>query len=189
VLLLAFFTASRRSNLSTLVWGDLRRVPGDGIEVLLRRTKTDQLGAGTTLWLPETAVPDTCPVRCVVDYADQLAATLGATPLGNAEFADQPVVARLNGRGGVALSGGRLQAVSGETIAEVVKRAVKLIGEDPAMFSGHSTRAGFATTAADAGMAPETISEVTGHKSIEMVLRYVRRRPTTAANLAKQLGL
>jgi integrase len=66
------------------------------------------------------------------------------------------------------------RAMSGDSIAVTVKAAVKAAGLDPARYSGHSLRAGMATAAAENGASDRAIMARTGHKSSEMVTRYVR---------------
>ena len=51
---------------------------------------------------------------------------------------------------------------------------MKLAGIDNKNFSGHSLRSGFATSAADAGVEERNIMAMTGHKSTEMVRRYIK---------------
>jgi integrase len=48
-------------------------------------------------------------------------------------------------------------------------------GLDPALYSGHSLRAGFATSAARAGAEERDIASVTGHKSERILRRYIRQ--------------
>ncbi len=74
-------------------------------------------------------------------------------------------------------------------VALVVKKHAEAAGLDPALFSGHSLRAGFVTSAARDGEQERTIMRTTGHKSIEMVLRYVREANAFAENAFNSLGL
>jgi site-specific recombinase XerD len=73
--------------------------------------------------------------------------------------------------------GGRVlaEALSGHSAAEIVKRHAELAGLDPAAFAGHSLRAGFLTSAAEAGAGVLKMVEVSRHKSIDMLRSYVRR--------------
>lgn len=71
----------------------------------------------------------------------------------------------------------------------MVKRYAKAVGLDSKIFSGHSLRAGFVTSAARAGEPERRIMRQTGHKSIEMVLRYVRQANAFTDNAALALGL
>jgi integrase len=56
----------------------------------------------------------------------------------------------------------------------IVKRRLEAAGFDPASFSGHSLRAGLATSAAMAGAPTFKIRAQTGHKSDAMLARYIR---------------
>ena len=62
-------------------------------------------------------------------------------------------------------------------------------GLDPAPFSGHSMRAGFATSAAAAGVEERVIMKQTRHRSVAVVRRYIREGELFARNLAAELGL
>jgi integrase len=74
-------------------------------------------------------------------------------------------------------------------VAQIVKRAVEALGLDPAAFAGHSLRAGLATSAAQNGASELTIMATTGHKSSQMVRKYVRRANLFKANAAVMAGL
>jgi integrase len=79
--------------------------------------------------------------------------------------------------------------LSDRGVARAVKRAAKVIGLDQALYSGHSLRAGLATSAAAAGASDRTIMRQTGHKSSEMVGRYVREGRLFRDNAAALVGL
>ena len=84
---------------------------------------------------------------------------------------------------------GRLSRLSDRGIALIVKRAAEGAGLDPSTYSGHSLRAGFATTAAANGAPERAIANQTGHKSLEVLRRYVRHGQLFTDNAATQLGL
>jgi site-specific recombinase XerD len=92
------------------------------------------------------------------------------TWLAAAEINDGPVFRPV-------LKGGRLQpvALKDHAVAAVVKRYAELAGLDPALFAGHSLRAGFLTSAAEAGASIWKMTEVSRHRSIETLRGYVRR--------------
>jgi integrase len=73
-------------------------------------------------------------------------------------------------------------------VADVVKRAAEGAGLDPVEFSGHSLRAGFATTAA-AGANERQIANQTGHTSMEVLRGYIRHGSLFTDNAASTLGL
>jgi integrase len=79
--------------------------------------------------------------------------------------------------------------LSAHAVALVVKRYVETAGMNARLFSGHSLRAGFVTSAARAGEPERRIMWTTGHKSIEMVLRYVRQANAFTECSALALGL
>jgi len=64
--------------------------------------------------------------------------------------------------------------LTGKAVAEIIKRTAKASGHDSTIFSGHSLRAGLATSAAAAGVSERKIMDQTGHKSERMVRRYIR---------------
>ena len=88
-----------------------------------------------------------------------------------------------------ALGRRRGERLSGKSIALVVKAAAKAVGLDPARYGGHSLRAGFATTAAQAGAAERAIMAQTGHKSLPMVRRYIRLGSLFGDNAASAISL
>ncbi len=166
LLLLGFAGAFRRSELAGLDVDDLVFCP-EGLRVTLRRSKTDQEGIGRTVGIPFSADPTMCPVRAVRAWTD--AARLTAGPL----FRE---VSRYG-----QLGQGRL---ANRVVGSVVKRAAAAVGLDPAKLAGHSLRAGYATSAAQAGKPVFAIQQQTGHKSVAMVSRYVR-----AVDLFKDVGV
>ncbi len=56
----------------------------------------------------------------------------------------------------------------------IIKDCLKLAGIENQNYSGHSLRSGFATVAAEAGADERSIMEMTGHKTTQMVRRYIR---------------
>ena len=71
-----------------------------------------------------------------------------------------------------------------QTVALIIKKYLELAGIDSKNYSGHSLRSGFATSAAESGAEERTIMAMTGHKSTEMVRRYIKE-----ANLFKNNAL
>src|SRR5690349_24485037 len=69
LLLLGFAGAFRRSELVGLDIGDVRQT-ADGLVVTIRRSKTDQEGAGREVGIPYGSTPATCPVRAVRGWLD-----------------------------------------------------------------------------------------------------------------------
>ena len=71
-----------------------------------------------------------------------------------------------------------------QTVALLIKEYLKLAGIGSKNYSGHSLRSGFATSAAESGAEERNIMAMTGHKSTEMVRRYIKE-----ANLFKNNAL
>ena len=69
-------------------------------------------------------------------------------------------------------------------MALIVKKYLGLIGQDSNQYSAHSLRSGFATSTAASGADERSIMAMTGHKSTEMVRRYIKE-----ANLFKNNAL
>jgi integrase len=155
LLLVGFAGAFRRSELVAINRADVRRVP-EGIVITLRRGKTDQESKGKEIGIPFANGP-VCPVRAL----DCWLAASGSS--------DGPLFRAISRHGKV--SAGRL---SSEAVALVVKDRARAAGLDPSVYSGHSLRAGLATSATAAGVPSWKIREQTGHTSDAMLQRYIR---------------
>jgi len=171
LILLGFAGAFRRSEIVGLNVGDCA-FGKDGLTVLLRRSKTDQTGAGRTVGIPYGARPETCPVRTVQDWIQQ------------AEITEGTLFRSINRHGKVGLS-----RLSGIDVARVVKKLADRAGLDSAKYAGHSLRAGHATSAAISGASERSIMNQTGHRSVQMVRRYIRDGSLFRENSAGRLGL
>ena len=154
LLLFGFAGAFRRSELVALEVSDLVFEP-EGVRVTIRRSKADQEGQGQ-----EVAILRGTKLRPVAALRAWLAA---------AGIEDGPVFRAVNRHGGVG------SALTGQSVALVVKRWADAAGLDPAAFGGHSLRSGFLTSAADAGADVLRMMEVSRHKRVETVQGYVRR--------------
>jgi len=71
-----------------------------------------------------------------------------------------------------------------QSVALLIKEYLKLAGIENKNFAGHSLRSGFATVAASFGADERSIMEMTGHKTTQMVRRYIRE-----ANIFKNNAL
>jgi site-specific recombinase XerD len=171
LILLGFAGAFRRSELVGLDVEDCA-FSKDGLTIALRRSKTDQQGAGRKIGIPYGSNPETCPVRTIQAWIEQ--AGIGAGPLFRS----------INRHGQV--QAGRL---SGIDVARVVKKLAGRAGLDAAKYAGHSLRAGHATSAAIAGASERSIMNQTGHRSVQMVRRYIRDGSLFRENSAGKLGL
>ena len=159
VLLLGFAGAFRRSELVALQMEDITP-HAHGIELLIRRSKTDQEGEGRTVFVPLAKSEERCPVKALQSWLEL--AGIGAGPLF-----------RQVNRYDKVISG---KALTPQSVALIVKSAVASSKglEAAKTVSGHSLRAGFVTESAAQGLQTSAIMGQTGHKSMEMVLRYIR---------------
>jgi integrase len=156
LLLVGFASSLRRSELAGLQLADVDEV-GPGLVIRLARSKTDQLGVGRELGIHRGVHAMTCPARALAAWV----AVRGDWPGPLFCFVD---------RKGAVLK----RAMSGASIAVAIKSACSRVGLDPARYAGHSLRAGCATACSANRADALSIMARTGHKSVEMVGRYVR---------------
>lgn len=171
LLLLGFAGAFRRSELVSGRVDDVA-FTADGLIFTLRRSKTDQEGQGLKKGIPYGANVATCPVRALRAWLD--AAGISSGPIFRAvdrwgRLAEKPLTDR--------------------SVADIIKRAAAAAGHDARAFSGHSLRAGLATSAAAAGVGERSIMQQTGHKSERMVRKYIRDGALFRDNAAGKVGL
>ena len=169
LLLLGFAGAFRRSEVVALDVNDVEFTE-DGLIIMIRKSKTDQEAAGRKIGIPFGSSPATCPVRALRRWLEAADITSG------------PIFRPINRWG--SISGRRL---SGRAAAEVVKEYAVAVGLDPTRFAGHSLRAGFATSAAKAGKSERSIMKQTGHRSVQMVRKYIREGSLFTENAAAGL--
>jgi integrase len=169
LLTLGWFVACRRSEIVALDVGDVG-VEREGLRVNVRRSKGDQRGAGLSKGIPFAGDPLLCPVRALRAWLDATAITEGAI----FRAVDQ------KGR----LSEKRL---CDRTVARIVQRTAESAGLDPALFAGHSLRAGFIATAAKRGESLDAIMRQTGQKSVDVVRDYIRHATIFDDNAATGL--
>jgi integrase len=160
LLLVGFAGAFRRSELVALDVADVA-FTDDGLVVTIRRSKTDQEAEGRKIGIPFGSRAVTCPVRVLRAWLD------AAGILGGSVFRSVDRHGRL----------GTEQLAAG------------LAGLDPEAFAGHSLRSGLATSAAAAGASERSIMDQTGHRSVQMVRRYIRDGSLFRDNAAGQVGL
>jgi integrase len=168
LLLVGFAAALRRSELVALDVADVERVRR-GIVLQLRRSKTDRGGQGHNIAIPYGR-SRWCPVAC-------LDAWLSAS--GIAESAIFRPVDR-HGR----VHNARL---SGEAVSLLVRERIAAAGLDPVGYSGHSLRAGLATSAAQAGVPAWRIKAQTRHASEATLAHYIRQGELFTDNAAGAL--
>ena len=64
--------------------------------------------------------------------------------------------------------------ISDKNVALIIKKHALSAGLDEKKYAGHSLRSGFATTTAEYGADERNIMAMTGHKSVDMVRRYIK---------------
>jgi integrase len=158
LLLVGFAGAFRRSELVSLRCQDVTEFPG-GLEVCIRKSKTDQEGRGRTVFIPQ-AKGTRCPVNALKTWLDMSGIQSG------------PIFRAVTRHDTVARGSG----LTAQSVALIVKEATRrLKGEqEAALVSSHSLRAGFVTEAATVGLQPFQIREVTGHRSDVTLSKYIR---------------
>ena len=166
IILTGFSGGFRRNEIVALDYDDLDFVP-EGLKITIRRSKTDQFGEGSVKALPYFDNLQYCPVVTLKNWI-----TVSKIKSG-------PIFRRFSK--GSKLSGNRL---TDQTVALLIKKYLNLAGIDSKNYSGHSLRSGFATAAAESGAEERSIMAMTGHKSVEMVRRYIKE-----ANLFKHNAL
>jgi site-specific recombinase XerD len=166
IILIGFSGGFRRNEIVSLDFDDLDFV-SEGLKINLKRSKTDQFGEGSVKGLPYFDNSLYCPVLSVKKWIE----------ISNIKSG--PLFRRFTK--GSKLTNNRL---TDQTVALLIKKYLKLAGIESKNYSGHSLRSGFATSAAESGAEERSIMAMTGHKSTEMVRRYIKE-----ANLFKNNAL
>ena len=166
IILIGFAGGFRRNEIVSLDYEDLDFVH-EGLKITVKRSKTDQFGEGTIKALPYFEESLYCPVTILKRW------------LNISKISKGPLFRRFSK--GSKLTNCRL---TDQTVALLIKDYLNTAGIDSKNYSGHSLRSGFATTAAESGAEERSIMAMTGHKSTEMVRRYIKE-----ANLFKNNAL
>jgi len=166
ILLIGFSGGFRRNEIVSLDHEDLDFV-SEGLKINLKKSKTDQYGQGTLKGLPYFDNKQYCPVLSIKRW------------IKISNIKSGPLFRRFTK--GSKLTENRL---TDQTVAILIKKYLKLAGIENENYSGHSLRSGFATSAAESGVEERSIMAMTGHKSTEMVRRYIKE-----ANLFKNNAL
>ena len=166
IILIGFSGGFRRNEIVSLDYDDLEFVQ-EGLKISLKRSKTDQFGEGLVKGLPYFENSKYCPVISIKKWIEISKISSGA------------IFRRFIK--GSKLSHNRL---TDQSVALLIKHYLKLAGIESKNYSGHSLRSGFATSAAESGAEERSIMAMTGHKSSEMVRRYIKE-----ANLFKNNAL
>ncbi len=151
--------AFRRSELVGLTW-ECVTLLDTGAELLLKSSKVDQAGAGFVKFIPN-AYGDRCPVKALRHWQEMSGLTDG--PIFRAVGQNESIGNR---------------SLSTHAVAKIIKQLIEASGRDPALFSGHSLRAGFVTAGILAGVQSHVIAMVSGHKgaTLEKYVRIGKRR-------------
>ena len=166
IILIGFSGGFRRNEIVSLNYDDLEFVQ-EGLKISLKRSKTDQFGEGFIKGLPYFDNSQYCPVISIKKWIEI------------SKISSGPIFRRFTK--GSKLSDNRL---TDQSVALLIKDYLKLAGIESRNYSGHSLRSGFATSAAESGAEERSIMAMTGHKSTEMVRRYIKE-----ANLFKNNAL
>ena len=154
IILLGFSGGFRRSELVNIEYDDVEFV-SEGVKIFIKRSKTDQSGEGMTKAIPYFENKLFCPVLSLKNWIHNL-----------------------------QIKSGKIFNISDKSIALIIKKYVSLSGLDPNRYAGHSLRSGFATSTAESGAEERNIMAMTGHKTTQMVRRYIKE-----ANLFKNNAL
>ena len=156
LILIGFAGGFRRSELVNILHEDVEFVT-EGIKILIKRSKTDQSGEGIIKAIPYFENQEFCPVLALKHYINEK-------------------VSKKNED--------KVFEMSDKSVALIIKKYAQKAGLDPSRYAGHSLRSGFATTAAEFGAEERNIMAMTGHKTTQMVRRYIQE-----ANLFKNNAL
>ena len=166
LILIGFGGGFRRTELTSIDYEDLEFVP-EGLKIIVRKSKTDQFGEGMIKGIPYFNDKNYCPVINLREW------------LEISNIKSGPVFRRFSK--GSVLTDKRL---TDQSVVLLIKEYLRIAGIENKNFSGHSLRSGFATVAADSGADERSIMAMTGHKTSQMVRRYIRE-----ANLFKNNAL
>ncbi len=168
LLLVGFAGAFRRAELVAIDLQAVEFVPL-GAVITIERSKTDQIGSGRKVGIPLGQTRH-CPVRALETW------------ISRSGYREGAVFRPIDKHGNSAQ-----QRLSSGAVAKIVKCRVAHIGLDPARYSGHSLRAGFVTSAAQANVPSFKIRSQTGHASDAMLNRYIRDGKLFSDNAAAAL--
>jgi integrase len=171
LVLTGFAGGFRRSELAGIQICDLK-FSADGVVVTVRKSKTDQEGAGREVGLPFGSSTDTCPVRALRQWLDR------------AGIREGPIFRPVGRYGHVSRRG-----LHTDSIGKLLKRAAGRAGLKVEELGGHSLRAGCVTQAAMNGVREFIIMKQTGHKTIATLRRYIRSGEIFRENAAAGLGI
>ena len=166
IILVGFGGGFRRTELISIDHEDLEFVP-EGLKITIKRSKTDQFGEGMIKGLPYFTNETYCPIVNLKKW------------LEISKIKSGPIFRRFSK--GLSLTEKRL---TDQSVVLLMKEYLNLAGIENKNFAGHSLRSGFATVAAESGADERSIMAMTGHKTTQMVRRYIRE-----ANIFKNNAL
>jgi site-specific recombinase XerD len=156
IILIGFGGGFRRTELVSIDYEDLEFV-SEGVKIIVRRSKTDQFGEGMIKGLPYFSNQIYCPVIHLKKWLEISNIKSGA------------IFRKFNK--GISLSDNRL---TDQTVSLLLKNYLNIAGIENKNYSGHSLRSGFATATAESGADERSIMAMTGHKTTQMVRRYIK---------------
>jgi site-specific recombinase XerD len=171
IILIGFAGGFRRNEIVSLDVEDIEFVY-EGLKITLRRSKTDQFGAGTIKGIPYFENKLYCPATALQRWLNISKITKG------------PIFRRFS-KGSLLLDA----RLTDQTVALLIKEYLNKAGINSRSYSGHSLRSGFATSAAEAGAEERSIMAMTGHKSTEMVRRYIKEANVFKDNALNKIKL
>ena len=166
LLLIGFSGGFRRNEIVSLDLEDIEFV-FEGVKIIVKKSKTDQFGEGMTKGIPHFEKSLYCPVTNLKKWINFSKIRTGPIFV---KFSKGPKITR--------------QRLTDQSVALIIKEYLFKAGIDSKNYSGHSLRSGFATSAAEAGAEERSIMAMTGHKTTDMVRRYIKE-----ANLFKNNAL
>ena len=166
LILIGFGGGFRRTELVSIDYNDIELVP-EGVKIVIRRSKTDQFGEGMVKGLPYFSNQNYCPVLHLKKWLEL--SNIKTGPIFRRFFKS------------FKLSENRL---TDQSVALLLKDYLNTAGIENKNYSGHSLRSGFATVSAESGADERSIMAMTGHKTTQMVRRYIKE-----ANLFKNNAL
>jgi len=175
LILVGFAGALRRSELAGM---NVERVTfnPDGFEILIPRSKGDQEGRGQTVGVTRGDAGDLCPRRALTRWIDAAGMERG------------PIFRAVSHSGAVAPDT-EAEPLSGQAVANVIKRAAQAAGLNPETYSGHSLRRGHLTTAAKAGASLSELQRHARHKDPRTTAEYIEDANRMETTTSRHLGL
>jgi site-specific recombinase XerD len=172
ILLIGWAGALRRSELVGLTTDDAQFVAGDGLNIFIRKSKSDQEGRGLVKGIPYGDHVETCPVTAL------------RTWLQAADIESGPLFRRFYRGGSIGK-----KALTAQYVSVILKEHAERVGLSADEYSAHSLRSGFITQAIRAGKPERRVKEHSGHSSWETFNGYVKQAATFEGNPVKGIGL